>query len=424
MGLLDNLKRTFGKGKAVPASESGDTAGAPNGLGKPDGGRNATVLNRKPILIGGSLIALAAAGGYYGFSALHKGDQHSAGSSKITPGPAVHTQLPPDRNPGRPVPPKVASTPQSPAQQMKSGFAAPNHHHHVAQATGPVKQSAQEKAEMVALSGHQGRAWQSQGQPSGKGAAAPGVVQAGGKKSSEAGPAVYDTHIVRRPASPYELMQGGVIPAVLTTAINSDLSGQVTAMVSQNVWDSESGAYLLIPAGAKLVGFYSNKVIAGQTRVGVDWTRILMPNGSYVSLGQMPGASPSGKDGLHDEVNNHTWEIFKNALLMSIIDVGISVSQPGYATAGAYGQQALTPAETGEQSLSQTFGQAESNLLQKYTNIAPTLVIRAGYQMSVAVTKDVVFPGPYNAAPAYRGSASPSALAPAAVANPYPAESN
>ncbi|MEE3501254.1 TrbI/VirB10 family protein [Acidiphilium acidophilum] len=408
-------------GKDAPDPSAGDT-GAPNGLhSKPDGGVAAVVLNRKPMLIGCGLLVLASAGAYAAFSMIDSGKE-KATAEAVTPGHAVHVSLPAG-TPHRPKPPATGpATPTKAAAAMKTGFTGHRQDHRTASAT--PKQTPQEKAVLAALGGHQGSsAWNVGTQQNGK--AAPAVTaQAGKKTSGESGAGVYDSHLVRRPASPYELMQGSVIQAVLTTAINSDLSGQVTAQISKNVWDSESGAYLLIPAGAKLVGIYSNKVIAGQTRVGVDWTRIVMPNGSYVSLGAMPGASPSGKDGFHDQVNDHTWEIFKNALLMSVVDLGISISQPGYGSAGGYGQQAITPAQTGEQSLAQTFGQAEANLLQRYTNVAPTLVIRAGYQMNVSVTKDIVFPGPYKAAPAYRGPVAPSGIAPATVMNPYPAQGN
>ena len=49
--------------------------------------------------------------------------------------------------------------------------------------------------------------------------------------------------------SPYELKRGSVIPATLITGISSDLPGRITAQVSQNVYDSATGHYLLIPQG-------------------------------------------------------------------------------------------------------------------------------------------------------------------------------
>ena len=206
---------------------------------------------------------------------------------------------------------------------------------------------------------------------------------------------VYDTHLVRKEVSPYELLQGSVIPALLTTGIKSDISGQVTAVVDHPVYNSLNGAYVLIPAGSKLVGTYASGAAMGQDRVGVMWTRIEFPNGTYIQLGKMEGSSPRGYAGFKDLVNNHTWEIFKNALLLSFIDVGMSIASPTSTstnTTGVTGNQAL---QDGEQALAQTFGQAEAQMFQKYINIAPTITIRPGYAFNVVVTQDLVFPGPY-----------------------------
>jgi type IV secretion system protein VirB10 len=229
---------------------------------------------------------------------------------------------------------------------------------------------------------------------------------------------VYSTHLVRKEASPYELLQGTVIPATLETGIKSDLPGEITAVVSQPVYNSVSGAYILIPAGSKLVGTYQSKVMAGATRVGVAWTRILFPNGTYMQIGGMPGADGSGYAGFHDLVNDHTWTVFKNALLLSLIDVGMSVASPTSAmtaTGGVTGNSAL---QDGEQALAQTFGQAEVQMMQKAINVAPTITIRPGYAFNVMVTKDLVFPGPYRHGNQIANTAPASAAGPT-IANPY-----
>jgi type IV secretion system protein VirB10 len=118
-------------------------------------------------------------------------------------------------------------------------------------------------------------------------------------------------------------------------------------------------------------------------------------------------------------VDDHTWKIFKNALLLSLIQVGMAVASPTSAmtTTGAMtGNTALTD---GEQSLAQTFGQAEAQMMQKSSNIAPTLTIRLGYAFNVVVTKDLVFPGPYKkGVTEIAHTAAASAAAPT-FANPY-----
>jgi len=248
-------------------------------------------------------------------------------------------------------------------------------------------------------------------------ALAKSLATAGEKQQQKAN--VYDTHLVRKEVSPYELLQGTVIPALLTTGIKSDISGQITAVVDHPVYNSLNGATVLVPAGSKLVGTYQSGGSMGQTRIGVMWTRIEFPNGTYIQLGAVPGTSPRGYAGFKDQVNNHTWTIFKNALLLSLIDVGMSIASPTSTstnTTGVTGNQAL---QDGEQALAQTFGQAEAQLFQKYINIAPTLTIRPGYAFNVVVTKDLVFPGPYVHGADLVGTQAVGQAAPPSEIDPY-----
>lgn len=218
-------------------------------------------------------------------------------------------------------------------------------------------------------------------------------LQATAKKGKEK--SVYGKSLVRKEVSPYELLQGAVIPANLETGIKSDIAGEVTAVVSHPVYNSLNASTVLIPGGSRLIGYYKSGAAMGQDRIGVMWTRIEFPDGTYIRLSSMPGTSPRGYAGFKDLVDNHTWEIFKNALLLSLIDVGMTIASPSgsiSASGAVTGNVALVE---GEQSLAQTFGEAEAQLFQKYINVAPTLTIRPGYTFNVVVTKDLIFPGPY-----------------------------
>ncbi len=231
---------------------------------------------------------------------------------------------------------------------------------------------------------------------------------------------VYSTHLVRREVSPYELLQGTVIPAILETGIKSDIAGQVTAVVTHPVYNSLNASTVLIPAGSRLIGTYHSGAAMGQTRVGVMWSRIELPNGTYIRLGQMTGASPRGYAGFKDLVNNHTWEIFKNALLLSFIDVGMAVASPVGTTSPSGAVTGNVALVDGEQALAQTFGEAEAQLFQKYINVSPTLTIRPGYAFNVVVTKDLVFPGPNLRGMNLVGTAAKAAPAKPSESDPYP----
>jgi type IV secretory pathway VirB10-like protein len=110
---------------------------------------------------------------------------------------------------------------------------------------------------------------------------------------------------IQTPQSPYEVQAGTVIPATMIGGIDSDLPGEIIGQVRENVYDTATGKYLLIPQGSRLVGVYSSAVTYGQTRVLVAWNRIIYPNGDSIDLGQMPGSDVGGYAGFNDEVNNH-----------------------------------------------------------------------------------------------------------------------
>lgn len=195
--------------------------------------------------------------------------------------------------------------------------------------------------------------------------------------------------------SPYELHSGSVIPAVLLTGINADLPGTIVAQVRNDVFDSVTGRYLLIPRGTRLVGTYDNRIVQGQRRVLVAWTRLLYPDGSSVDLLGMPGTDEAGYAGFGANVDEHLNKVFTSALLLSIIGAGAQLSQPqqssslyaapsvGQTIAGAVGQQ---------------IGNTSIQLTQRQLEIPPTLEVPPGYLFNVLVDRDVVLTAPYGEA--------------------------
>ena len=191
--------------------------------------------------------------------------------------------------------------------------------------------------------------------------------------------------------SRYEIRAGWDIPATLEGGLNSDLPGNVKAIVRENVYDTATGHFLLIPQGSRLIGVYNSQITYGQGRVQVIWTRLIYPDGTAVSLGNMPGVDAAGEAGFHDKVNNHFGRLASEALLTSAIAAGIGLSQK-------QNTNALSTPSNGQlisQSVGQQLGQIGSEVTNKNLNIQPTLVIRPGYRFDVRVTKDIVFSQPY-----------------------------
>lgn len=187
------------------------------------------------------------------------------------------------------------------------------------------------------------------------------------------------------PASPNIIQAGTVIPAALITGIRSDLPGQITAQVTEAVYDSPTGRILLIPQGARLIGQYDSSVAFGQSRVLLVWTRLILPNGKSIVLERQPGADTQGYAGLEDDVDYHWGTLFKGALLSTLLSVG--------AEAGSSGQDdAITRAL--RQGASNSVSQTGQQIVQRQLNIQPTLTIRPGFPVRVIVTRDLVL-APY-----------------------------
>lgn len=194
------------------------------------------------------------------------------------------------------------------------------------------------------------------------------------------------------PRTPFELRAGFVIPATLISGINSDLPGQIMAQVSQNVYDTPTGNYLLVPQGSRLIGSYSSDVAYGQQRVLIAWQRLIFPDGKAMDMGAMPGADGAGYAGFKDQVNNHYFRIFAAAFLMSGVTAGITYNQDQQSSS-PYGTQRAGDALS--EALGQQLGQVTAQLIAKHLNIAPTLDIRPGYRFNVIVIRDMTFSKPY-----------------------------
>ena len=200
---------------------------------------------------------------------------------------------------------------------------------------------------------------------------------------------------VQAPASPYMLRTGFVIPATMISGINSDLPGQVMAQVSQNVWDTATGRFLLIPQGTRLIGAYSSDVAYGQERVLMAWQRLIFPDGKVLDIHAMPGADSAGYAGFADKVNNHWFRTISSAILMSGVIAAADMSQNDGNSNSNNDRQRASDALS--EALGQTLGQTLGQIISKNLNIAPTLEIRPGYRFNVMVIKDMTLPGPYQA---------------------------
>jgi type IV secretory pathway VirB10-like protein len=171
--------------------------------------------------------------------------------------------------------------------------------------------------------------------------------------------------------------QGTVIPAILETAINSDLPGFVRAVVSRDIHGFD-GTTVLIPRGSKLIGQYRSGVALSQTRAFVVWSRLLTPEGVSIDIGS-PATDQLGRGGLDGETDTHFFERFGSAILLSVMSAGLdSLSNRNTDTAIIIGS-------------SQQANQVASIALQKQIDIPVTIKVPQGTPLEVFVTRDLDF---------------------------------
>ena len=188
---------------------------------------------------------------------------------------------------------------------------------------------------------------------------------------------------LQMPASPYQVMAGTVIAAALVTGIKSDLPGDVIATVTEPVYDTATGRFLLIPQGSRILGKYNSQVSFGQSRVQMVWNRIILPDTSSLTLDNLVGTDPAGYAGLEDEVDQHWGRIFAGAALTTLLGIGAELAAPENR------QNGNRIVIAGRDGLQDSVNQVGQEMTRRNMNIQPTLTARPGLPVRIIVARDL-----------------------------------
>ena len=184
-------------------------------------------------------------------------------------------------------------------------------------------------------------------------------------------------------SSPSMLSAGTIIPASLITGLNSDLPGMVIAQVTENVRDSASGQFVLVPQGARLIGNYDSIIAYGQRRALLVWNRIVMPDGSSVELDHMPATDSSGYAGVSDGVDSHTWQLLKGIGMSTLLGIGTQLSFGG---SGSDLIRAI------RESVQESAAHAGDQITSRNLSVQPTIRVRPGWPIRALVNSDLLLP--------------------------------
>lgn len=196
--------------------------------------------------------------------------------------------------------------------------------------------------------------------------------------------------------------EGRMINAVLETAINTDLPGNLRAIVSRDVFP-EAGNYRIIPKGSRLIGKYNSALFGGQKRVYVVWTRLIRPDGVDIIINS-PLVDQIGQAGVAGQVDTKFTEIFSRAILTSVVTIAIGAAADELngnstrTTTTGNGSTTTTSDATTEAIIDSTqrLGRVTEGYLSRFINIQPTILVDQGTPVNVFVSRDLIFPAQFS----------------------------
>ena len=204
----------------------------------------------------------------------------------------------------------------------------------------------------------------------------PQQASAGNKRAPEV--SVNSAH-----GQPYVVFEGTTIDTVLANRLDGEFAGPVKVMVTDPVY-SRDRQHVLVPEGSFILGDVQKVSGFGQKRLAVTFHRLLMPDGYSVDLDQFKGLDQIGDTGLKDKVNNHYVEIFGTSIALGIISgAAESTTNGGYNQSGS---------DMYQQGVASSLSQSSANVLGRFINVPPTIIIREGHRIKVYITQDMLLP--------------------------------
>lgn len=184
----------------------------------------------------------------------------------------------------------------------------------------------------------------------------------------------------------YLLKRGIMIPCVQKTKIVTTYPGMTSCLVSEDVYSAD-GRTLLIERGSEATGEQRTSLMQGQARIFVLWSRIDMPNGVTIPL-DSPGTDALGASGLDAYVDNHFWDRFGGAMMVSLIgDFGQALSNRSIGSGN--NQIQFSNTSSAGQSLA-------DDTLKNTVDIPPTAYSNQGSALNIFVARDVDFRSVYD----------------------------
>jgi type IV secretory pathway VirB10-like protein len=181
----------------------------------------------------------------------------------------------------------------------------------------------------------------------------------------------------------YLIPQGTWLEGILVNRLDGEFPGPTEVRITNDVW-SYDRKHVLIPSGTELIGYAHAVNHADQERLAVDFTGLLFPDWSGISLPKFAGLDQEGASALHDKVDRHLVSKVGTVLAVGLLG-GLSESQSGTLLNGN-GAQRL------EGNVGQEAGLEGQMLLGTAMNRPNGITIREGTRIRVFVEANLHVP--------------------------------
>jgi type IV secretion system protein VirB10 len=195
--------------------------------------------------------------------------------------------------------------------------------------------------------------------------------------------AVYNGHVLTEPLSPFELKAGALVPAALLTAVDTARAGPVVAAVTEPVYDSVTGRFLLLPQGARLIGRHEGESAYGDRRAFITWNRLILPNGKSLVLTDEPGVDAGGATGVRGEVDRRLFRMGVATLFAgAVTTLGQAARDGDDRSGGLLGDAGDAAAIAG--------ARVGGRLIDRELEVRPSIRLRPGERVRVLITRDLI----------------------------------
>lgn len=172
----------------------------------------------------------------------------------------------------------------------------------------------------------------------------------------------------------YRIREGTWIPCTEQLRINGFFAGNINCLISIPIY-STSGTHLLIPQGTVALGHAAAVSGQNQQRLFVVFDELIMPDGYTVNYDNAAGLDQTGQTGLRDKVDHHYLQVFG-------VSVGVAALS-GLSQIGNYGNSAITAGSQYRSGVTQSLSESSVHILDKFSNVLPTFVIREGARNNI-----------------------------------------